>query len=618
MSAIRFARLNKAMGSLLVLFLVAAAVGCGGGSPTPPSLGGDLSIWYIAPTGSDTLNTCHTASSPCKTIQWAVTHANNGANVHIADGSYYENILISNKGIRLIGSGPDTVLMYGTLVDKGGVIRMECPNCYELVSISDMTIKNGAANTGGAIYAADVELTLTNVLIKDSFAKSGGCMYITEDSTVKMDNVTFDGCQASNSSLGQGGAIYNTGKLTMTNSYFSDNISEGGGGGFYNAGTATLNTVLFYHNVVQHGFGGGILNSDTGVLTMIASTLTKNDGNIAGGGLANDGGHADVTGCTFNENTAISGGGIMTQNDAFLSITDSTLSGNTATGPGGGIASGGTNILNASSLTIAYNKASQGGGFYQMQMTGMNEFINTIFAFNTGGNCNTFGVFGGVNIVSDNTCGFTGYGSRYNVDPQLGPLQNNGGPTSTHALSPSSVAIDTGTSWLSPNKDQRGAPRGVDGNGDGIPQDDVGAFEFGTSVMSQTLDVPIVTATPGRGIFTFQEPGNCRSGPGVIYPVLTSAPAGTAVQVEGRNMDASWYRLQLNSILCWVSAGLGPFDGDPFGLPIREAPPTPTPTDVPPVAVVCSDYTSQSSCEAHPECYWQPFAAVAGGTCRNK
>jgi hypothetical protein len=72
------------------------------------------------------------------------------------------------------------------------------------------------------------------------------------------------------------------------------------------------------------------------------------------------------------------------------------------------------------------------------------------------------------------------------LDPLLGPLQNNGGPTKTHALLAGSPAIDHGdnsavdpTTQKLPTTDQRGAghPRPKDGNGDGLAVVDIGAFE---------------------------------------------------------------------------------------------------------------------------------------------
>ena len=86
-------------------------------------------------------------------------------------------------------------------------------------------------------------------------------------------------------------------------------------------------------------------------------------------------------------------------------------------------------------------------------------------------------VSGGGNIESpgDNSCGFNEVTDRGNVDVSalaLGPLQNNGGPTMTHALLPGSAAID----WIpvpmcEVNEDQRGEAR------PGGSMCDVGAFE---------------------------------------------------------------------------------------------------------------------------------------------
>ena len=68
-------------------------------------------------------------------------------------------------------------------------------------------------------------------------------------------------------------------------------------------------------------------------------------------------------------------------------------------------------------------------------------------------------------------------GDLTNVDPILGPLQDNGGPTLTHALQRGSPAIDAaGVSCTS--TDQRGVLRPKDGDGDGLAFCDIGAFEL--------------------------------------------------------------------------------------------------------------------------------------------
>src|SRR5260221_8247563 len=70
----------------------------------------------------------------------------------------------------------------------------------------------------------------------------------------------------------------------------------------------------------------------------------------------------------------------------------------------------------------------------------------------------------GYNLSSDNGGGFlTNATDQINTDPLLGPLQNNGGPTLTHALLTNSPAIDKGKRdaipALASNIDQRGSPR---------------------------------------------------------------------------------------------------------------------------------------------------------------
>ncbi|MEZ6072922.1 MAG: choice-of-anchor Q domain-containing protein [Pirellulales bacterium] len=73
-----------------------------------------------------------------------------------------------------------------------------------------------------------------------------------------------------------------------------------------------------------------------------------------------------------------------------------------------------------------------------------------------------------------------GVGNLLDVDPLLGPLADNGGPTMTHALLPGSPAIDAGDPAFvgPPYADQRGYYRVVDGDGDMTARIDMGAFEY--------------------------------------------------------------------------------------------------------------------------------------------
>ena len=99
--------------------------------------------------------------------------------------------------------------------------------------------------------------------------------------------------------------------------------------------------------------------------------------------------------------------------------------------------------------------------------------INTIIANNPGGDCSGGVTSLGYNLDSDGTCGLNATGDKSNVDPKLGPLEDNGGPTPTHALRPGSPAINhIPAEDCEVTTDQRGVPRPQG------PRCDIGAFEF--------------------------------------------------------------------------------------------------------------------------------------------
>ncbi len=250
-------------------------------------------------------------------------------------------------------------------------------------------------------------------------------------------------------------------------------------------------TVTISDLTIRNGegnFGGGILNGGGATLTITDSTLSGNIGGF-GGGIFNTGTLAIVN-CTVSGNAASEGAGIY--NGATSTITNSTLSGNAAPGAGGGCVNLGT--LQIANSTLSDNSSGLGGGVFNI---GTLQIGNTILntgdsganISNSGGRVTSLGY----NLSSDDGGGFlTGPGDQINTDPMLGPLQDNGGPTFTHALLPASPAIDTGDPNFTPPPffDQRGPgfDRVVNG------RIDIGSFEV------QTQTVAIQLQASGRKV----------------------------------------------------------------------------------------------------------------------
>jgi len=326
---------------------------------------------------------------------------------------------------------------------------------------------------------------------------------LNDNSTLTIAHCTVNGNVIVSASFGgnSGGGIYNSGTMTLNQVFVNNNnaiFSGGGTGETSGGGISSTGTMIIIAGTVQSNFGflaaGGIDN--TGMLTITGSTISNNQtGNPghfgwSGGGIIN-GGTMTIQDSTISGNTAFGGdldggygGGISGNNNT---ITNSTITGNSAL-HGGGVAGGG----NIAHTTFSNNSASRDGG--ALYLTSPFELGNTILKagtsgvniFNNGGSLITHGY----NVCSDNGGGFlNGPGDQINTDPLLGPLQNNGGPTFTHALLPGSPAIDSGDPNFTPPPyyDQRGPVFWRMRNG----RIDVGSFE----VQAGTTPSPTPTST---------------------------------------------------------------------------------------------------------------------------
>ena len=250
-------------------------------------------------------------------------------------------------------------------------------------------------------------------------------------------------------------------------------VAEAGGAGVLNWGTLILQDVVISNNTVSgtstDAIGGGLCNgcvTGTGTATLINTSIANNAARRGGGIFSNR--PLTIGASSIITNTAQSGGGIS--NYGGLTITNSTVSGNIGTEAFAAITQN-NGALSISNSTISHNTSPAIGGI--VGSGGTSGLLNTIVSDNAGGNCAGSLTSQGHNLSDDTTCAasFTASGDRNNLDPRLGPLRDNGGPTLTRALLPGSPAVNGGANAGCPAADQRGTAR---------PQAgicDIGAYE---------------------------------------------------------------------------------------------------------------------------------------------
>ena len=279
--------------------------------------------------------------------------------------------------------------------------------------------------------------------------------------------------------------------LTINNGYAQN---FGCGGGILNSGSTLLLMNCTVSGNSTDGTGGGICVDTNSTLTVESSTLTGNYAGDYGGGVANSG-TLIINNSTLSDNRGeFAGGGVLSGilNMALLTVSNSTLSGNTTQLHGGGIWTSGHGAI--SNSTLSGNSGTNGGAINNR--LGTLEIKSTILKRGESGSniVNDSGTLtsGGYNLSSDDGSGYLiGPGDQINTDPLLGLLQNNGGPTFTHALLPGSPAIDTGDVNFTPPPlfDQRGPGFNRVVNG----RIDKGSFEVQFS--STPTPTPSATAT---------------------------------------------------------------------------------------------------------------------------
>lgn len=348
------------------------------------------------------------------TIQQAVDAASAGSTISVAAGAYAENVeLRFPKRVTIIGAGSTLTSITGN--GLAPVITLEAGT---RLALSSARIEGG---TTGIVVVDDARLSVSAC----AFTANGSGIAAGPRSRTDVDDSTIVG-NGPGGFVAQGSGIDSLGTLNIVRSVVSANVGT-------RMAIRSNRRLSVIDSTISDNEGTGIELNRRAVIK--GSTIS---GHTEGGVLANFQGQVTISNSTLSGNSTPFSGGALFLASGQATLDHVTIANNSAGAPGGGIAVPSAKIRIRASI-IASNTAPAGSDCA----------ANAVRAV-------------GVNLIEDTgSCTIAG-GSTISEDPVLGPLQNNGGPTETHALlagSPAIGVLTAGSTCQSP--DQRGVPRAV-------------------------------------------------------------------------------------------------------------------------------------------------------------
>ncbi len=506
----------------------------------------------------------------------------------------------------------------------GAIIFTESPfEGNDSLSITSSVLTNNTADIGGAISAAGSgTLNITDTTISQNSATStaatrGGGGLSVQSMATNLTNVIID----DNTAAGTGGGIYNftfagaagagESTLTVNGGSITGNSAASGGGIFnenQNVGelaTAILTGVTVSGNTASAA-GGGIWSNSA--LNISGATITSNTATGRGGGVQHENTtqKADIRNSSISGNSGSFGGGVAVL-DSAADFVGVLFSNNVATT--GATNKFGTQLESRGSVVTLSNvtvndevSAAQGtssienvadpGTAAELYITN-STFVGSTgrvgiktFAFAGG---NSFAAYGhsifssyGTSLISNGAGTVASSSSGFNVfedtplaaltiasdvvgtNPQIGPLQDNGGPTFTRGLLANSPAIDTGDNTQALDlsdlnggtvltTDQRGSgfDRIADGDGNGTATADIGAFELTAAAAGFVVTAPVgmtssvrptVTWTAVSGALSYNLYVNIDDGGGNVFQQLNISSGQTSFAIP-QDLEFARYRV---------------------------------------------------------------------------
>ena len=373
-------------------------------------------------------------------------------------------------------------------------------NISAATTLAGLTLTGGYSGyDGGAIYST-AALTISDSVLSGNQSESGGAVYSSSSLTIR------DSVLTGNEARDSGGALRIINSVTVENSVVESNVSGHLGGGISSFGSIKLLNSSVDNNTAEAA-GGGV--STAGNVQVLYSSISGNLAEFSiGGGIHSNSGTITLIGSTVSENSAQgAGGGINTTRN--VTAINTTISGNTGGGNTGGI--------RGDKLTLIQSTVTGNGSYGLFSETNDIALTNSIVFGNSAsseiGSDDGTGAFTstGVNIVAGSLLsGDTEIGTvtaeevfdaveLVRTGVYAGVVSDNGGPTQTAALRADvdNPALDAGDDDAALGFTLSEATLGVDLTGDGDTDDtldsiDDFAFDQRGDGFARQADLPLV------------------------------------------------------------------------------------------------------------------------------
>ena len=276
----------------------------------------------------------------------------------------------ANQGGGAIYNRGKIETVQGEFTNNNGMHGGAIMNDGEIATLDAPSFKgNSATEKGGAVYNTGKIYSQGNIKYENNSAQTGGA--IANEGTFNISRYsTFTGNKAQD-----GGAVYNNGEITVSslaNQSFTNNIADGKGGAIFNEGKMALggnpdvhggsqNSVTFKGNNAQDG--GAIYN--TGDLTVQKTTFDKNTA-TNGGAIYQKTSALNLNNLKFTNNTAEKGGAIYAGEGSTVTLGNNEFKGNSAQKGGLLYLENATANITAdkNDVVFAGNTADKGSAFY--------------------------------------------------------------------------------------------------------------------------------------------------------------------------------------------------------------------------------------------------------------